>query len=210
VIIPDISTDHKWGPCFWQAKDNMNLPVVGNAALVTFDNRRAPWVSAWWTGQGPNVVNGQWVKGVNGAAVWRAIAVPDLPQPLVLRAGGTSGSQPISSSAQTQIPEMIVTGTFVGNRPVLVVFKLGFQTSANSFVDVQIRLDGAAVIGGGGDDGVFGVQTWANTAAAQSNNGSTIIPSVTSGPHTISLTGQAGAAGGNWFSSRRHLHVMEM
>jgi len=50
VIIPDISRDHKWGPCNWQAKDNVTLPQVGDQALVVFDNRRAPWVTAFWSG----------------------------------------------------------------------------------------------------------------------------------------------------------------
>lgn len=50
VIIPDISKDHKWGPCNWMAKDNVTLPQIGDQALIIFDNRRAPWVAAFWSG----------------------------------------------------------------------------------------------------------------------------------------------------------------
>jgi len=92
VIIPDISKDHRWGPCNWQPQDNMNLPVVGNSCLVVFDNQRAPWVSNWWTGQPPNVQNGKWVHGVGGAAIWDAIGPADVGGAGLVYAGGSSGA----------------------------------------------------------------------------------------------------------------------
>ena len=43
------------------------------------------------------VVNGQWVKGVGGAAVWSPITIPDLPFPRIVAAGTVNGDGSIRS-----------------------------------------------------------------------------------------------------------------
>jgi hypothetical protein len=48
VIIPDFDAELRWGPCRWQARDEVSFPVVGDSCLVIFDNDREPWVVAWW------------------------------------------------------------------------------------------------------------------------------------------------------------------
>jgi hypothetical protein len=147
VIIPDISKDHRWGPCNWQPQDNMNLPVVGNSCLVVFDNQRAPWVASWWTGQPPNVVNGQWIKGVNGAAVWRPITLPDLP---IVPSCKVYKSSPIGTPGNPTFPvpfdaeEFDPTGmhdpvvnnsrvTITTPGPYLIIFTAAFTANANGF-----------------------------------------------------------------------------
>lgn len=48
VILPDYDEHLQWGPCRWQSRDAVSLPAKGNACLVAFDNRREPWIVAWW------------------------------------------------------------------------------------------------------------------------------------------------------------------
>jgi len=48
VIIPEFDTHLQWGPCMWQSRDDVSLPAKGDPCLVIFDNRRNPWVVAWW------------------------------------------------------------------------------------------------------------------------------------------------------------------
>ena len=48
VIIPDLDVYTKFGPCWWQTRDAVSLPNVGDKCLVIFDNRQYPWVIAWW------------------------------------------------------------------------------------------------------------------------------------------------------------------
>jgi len=48
VYIMDFSDEHMWGPCPWQARDQVSLPSAGDPCIVVFDNRRNPWVIAWW------------------------------------------------------------------------------------------------------------------------------------------------------------------
>jgi hypothetical protein len=48
VIIPEFDEKLVWGPCRWQERDATSLPTVGDRAIIMFDNRRSPWVIAWW------------------------------------------------------------------------------------------------------------------------------------------------------------------
>lgn len=48
VIIPDFDPHLQWGPVLWQSRDSVSLPAKGDRCLVIFDNRRGPWVVAWW------------------------------------------------------------------------------------------------------------------------------------------------------------------
>lgn len=48
VIIPEFDAHLQWGPCRWQSRDSVSLPQKGDACLVVFDNRREPWIVAWW------------------------------------------------------------------------------------------------------------------------------------------------------------------
>lgn len=48
VVIPDFDPDLQFGPCRWQSRDATSLPARGDEALVVFDNKRRPWVIAWW------------------------------------------------------------------------------------------------------------------------------------------------------------------
>lgn len=48
VTIPDFDPDLQWGPCRWQSRDATSLPAQGDPCLIAFDNRRDPWIVAWW------------------------------------------------------------------------------------------------------------------------------------------------------------------
>lgn len=52
VIIPDISVEHKWGPCRWSSRPGAGgevlVPGFGDECMMVFDNRRVPWVVVWW------------------------------------------------------------------------------------------------------------------------------------------------------------------
>jgi hypothetical protein len=48
VILPEFDEHLEWGPCPWQSRDLTSLPAKGDACLVIFDNRRVPWIVAWW------------------------------------------------------------------------------------------------------------------------------------------------------------------
>ena len=48
IIIPDFDQNLTWGPCRWQSRDDVSLPAKGDECLVVFDNRRQPWIVAWW------------------------------------------------------------------------------------------------------------------------------------------------------------------
>lgn len=48
VILPEFDTKLRWGPCRWQARDATSFPERGDECLVVFDNRRVPWIVAWW------------------------------------------------------------------------------------------------------------------------------------------------------------------
>lgn len=38
----------EFGPCRWQSRDDTSLPTKGDEVLVMFDDKRQPWVVAWW------------------------------------------------------------------------------------------------------------------------------------------------------------------
>jgi hypothetical protein len=48
VIIPEFDPLLWWGPCRWQSRDATTFPANGDECLLIFDNRRQPWVVAWW------------------------------------------------------------------------------------------------------------------------------------------------------------------
>jgi hypothetical protein len=48
IVIPEFDPELEWGPCRWQSRDSTSLPAAGDEALVVFDNRRNPWIVAWW------------------------------------------------------------------------------------------------------------------------------------------------------------------
>jgi hypothetical protein len=110
----------------------------------------------------------------------------------------------------TLIPDLTQTIPDLAGRPLLVTFRVGFTHTANTYYDIYPYLDGAQYTAAMGSDGVFGMQTQSNSAAAQVNAGSFIIPAGLSGAHTIELRNSSGAAGGNFFAGRRHLHIQEL
>ena len=59
VILPEFSEKLKWGPCRWMPRTEMTgigpgtaaavvKPLKGDECIVAFDNRRQPWILAWW------------------------------------------------------------------------------------------------------------------------------------------------------------------
>ena len=48
VILPEFDPALVWGPCRWQARNDIDLPHKGDTCLVAFSNRREPWIIAWW------------------------------------------------------------------------------------------------------------------------------------------------------------------
>lgn len=48
VILPDLSKDNRFGPCFWQSRDDVTFPIRGDRCIVQFDNRGQAWILAWW------------------------------------------------------------------------------------------------------------------------------------------------------------------
>jgi hypothetical protein len=48
VTIPDMDPHLEIGPCRWQSRDQVSLPVKGDVCLVIFDNDNAPWIAVWW------------------------------------------------------------------------------------------------------------------------------------------------------------------
>ena len=72
-------------------------------ALASPDPATTSWVPIWNMGPQstpvPPVVNGQWVKGVGGAAVWAPITITDLPFPRIVAAGTINGDGSIRSGA---------------------------------------------------------------------------------------------------------------
>lgn len=48
IIIPEFDEHLRWGPCRWQTREAVSLPAKGDKCLVIFDNRRDPWIVAWW------------------------------------------------------------------------------------------------------------------------------------------------------------------
>lgn len=48
VILPSFDDSQEFGPCRWQSRDSSSLPTKGDEVLVLFDDRRQPWVVAWW------------------------------------------------------------------------------------------------------------------------------------------------------------------
>src|SRR5215469_11180042 len=87
----------------------------------------------------PPVVNGQWIKGVGGAAVWQPIAQSDLPPPLQASETAPSGNDLNNAtacgwyqitSAMTNSP--VVPGTGAGVNGHMQVFNDG----ANSLKQV--------------------------------------------------------------------------
>lgn len=48
VVLPDFLEDRQLGPCFWQSRNDVDLPQRGHRCIVMFDNRQQPWVIAWW------------------------------------------------------------------------------------------------------------------------------------------------------------------
>jgi len=60
VIIPAMNPDLVFEDVRWMARDSVQLPAVGDACLVQFDNNREPWVITWW----PNWRSPQTTDGV--------------------------------------------------------------------------------------------------------------------------------------------------
>lgn len=48
VTIPAFDRNLRFGPCRWQSRDAVTLPARGDEALVIFDDRKQPWIIAWW------------------------------------------------------------------------------------------------------------------------------------------------------------------
>lgn len=48
VILPDLSTDNQFGPCFWESRDGVTYPNRNDRCCVMFDNRGQVWILAWW------------------------------------------------------------------------------------------------------------------------------------------------------------------
>jgi hypothetical protein len=48
VILPDFDEHLQWGPCRWNSRDAVSLPIKGDPCLVVFSNTREPWIIAWW------------------------------------------------------------------------------------------------------------------------------------------------------------------
>lgn len=48
ILLPDFDATKRFGPCFWQSRDDITLPQEGDRCSVMFDNRQQPWVIAWW------------------------------------------------------------------------------------------------------------------------------------------------------------------
>lgn len=48
VTIPAFDKNLRFGPCRWQSRDATSLPARGDECLVIFDDRKQPWVVAWW------------------------------------------------------------------------------------------------------------------------------------------------------------------
>lgn len=48
VVLPDFAPNTQLGPCFWQARNGVDLPERGNRCIVVFDNRQQLWIIAWW------------------------------------------------------------------------------------------------------------------------------------------------------------------
>lgn len=48
VVIPAFDKNLRFGPCRWQSRDAVSLPARGDEALVVFDERKQPWIIAWW------------------------------------------------------------------------------------------------------------------------------------------------------------------
>ena len=48
VIIPGFDTQLRFQEVYWQSRDDVSMPARGDECLVIFDDRRRPWVVAWW------------------------------------------------------------------------------------------------------------------------------------------------------------------
>lgn len=79
VVIPDFDDTMRWGPCRWQSRGDGILPVRDDEALLSFDNRRSPWIVAWWPNRAVSPVNpanlapgvnGQYLQTLVGLAQW--------------------------------------------------------------------------------------------------------------------------------------------
>jgi hypothetical protein len=68
IVIPNLDETTVWQDVRWQARDNITLPQAGDECTVILDDNNELWVVAWW--RVPTVVNGKFIKGVGGAAVW--------------------------------------------------------------------------------------------------------------------------------------------
>ena len=76
VVIDGLDGHLRWTDCHWQPKDNITLPQRGDKCVVIMDDNGELWIVSW--GDMPDVVNGKWVKGVGGAAVWTDIVDADV------------------------------------------------------------------------------------------------------------------------------------
>jgi hypothetical protein len=47
VIFPDFDPTKRWGPYFWQPRNDTDLPQRGDECLVIYDNRRNGRI-VWW------------------------------------------------------------------------------------------------------------------------------------------------------------------
>lgn len=48
ITIPGIDPNLRWTSCRWQARNDIDMPVRGNACLAIFDDNGQIWVVAWW------------------------------------------------------------------------------------------------------------------------------------------------------------------
>ena len=48
VTIPAFDTQLRWGPCRWMPRGDITYPARGDEALVLFDDKKVPWIIAWW------------------------------------------------------------------------------------------------------------------------------------------------------------------
>lgn len=129
--------------------------------------------------------------------------------PRTWRVGGSTQNPAIATSAQTLVPELTLSLVGLIGRPLLVMFRFGFQTGVSGYLDSAVYLDGAQYTSGMGTDGIFGYQTFPNTGFAQNAGGSLVLPGL-SGNHTIEIRAMSNVSGANYFAGRRHLHIQEM
>jgi hypothetical protein len=122
--------------------------VVGGTVGVT----PAPWNSGQWGIPQP-VVNGQWIKGVGGSAVWSAIAAADLPLAQLpgaeLAYAESTVAASIVATSEATANTVVTAPAFTadGATAVLVEFYAPAVSMAANGVSINVVLfqDGAAI-----------------------------------------------------------------